>query len=109
MSKRAFMSTAAVLLLIAAPTQASDDGGITFAREVDSCISEINNRADYNDATRVRHTVVEVKNTFSGYVLSISTDVFTDSASVAAREYATWCVAKGDAKPKKFTIDRISG
>lgn len=101
------LGTAAVLSLLAAPALAADD--ITFAKEVDSCIAEINDRADYNDATRVRHTVIEVKNTFSGYVLSIATDVFAASDDIAIREYATYCVAKGDARPKKFSIDRVSG
>ena len=110
MTKRnCLLSTAAALLLLAGPAAASDNGRITFAKEIESCIAEINDRADYNDATRIRHTVVEVKNTFAGYVLSIATDVFTDSDVTAVREYESYCVAKGDAKPKKFSINSVTG
>ena len=102
-------AAATALLSIGGPALASDNGNISFEREVNSCIAEINDHANYNDATRVRHLVVEVKNTFVGYVLTIDTEVFTNSDEIAVREYASYCVAKGDDKPVRFRIDKISG
>ena len=101
-------AAATALLAFGGSALATDYVNFTFKREVNSCIAEINDRANYDDATRVRHTVVEVKNTFAGYVLTIDTDVFTKSTESAVREYASYCVAKDDAKPSKFSINRIS-
>lgn len=109
MTKRKILGITAAWFLLTGSAVASDDGKITFATEVNSCIAEVNDRADYNDATRVRHTVIEVKNTFTGYVLSIDTDVFTKSGEAAVRQYTSYCVAKGDGKPVRFRIERISG
>ncbi|MDX1406029.1 MAG: hypothetical protein R3192_15905 [Woeseiaceae bacterium] len=109
MFKRVLLGSAVLLTLLAGAAKASEDGKPGFAREIDSCIAEINHRADYDNATRVRHTVVEVKNTFAGYVLAISTDVFSKAQENAIREYRSYCVAKGTAKPKKFSIDRVDG
>ncbi len=103
------VAAAITLFTIGGPVAASDNDNIKFAREVNSCIAEINDHANYNDATRVRHIVVAIKNTFIGYVLTIDTDVFTQSDEIAVREYASYCVAKGDDKPVKFRIDEISG
>lgn len=108
-SSQRLITVAAALLLSGTSAIASGEDNITFAREVDSCIAEVNDHADYNDATRVRHTVVEIKNTFAGYVLSIDTAVFSDSDDIAIREYSSYCVAKGDSKPRKFSIDKVSG
>ena len=99
---------ATFLLSIGGPASASDDGNVAFASEVNSCIAEINDHVNYNDATRVRHTVTKVENTFIGYVFTIDTDVFANSDSETIREYASYCVAKGQNKPVKFRIDEIS-
>ena len=103
------VAAAITLLTIGGPVAASDNGDIKFAREVNSCIAEVNDHANYNDATRVRHIVVEIKNTFRGYVLTIDTSVYRKSDDTAIREYASYCVAKGDGKPVKFRINEISG
>ncbi len=109
--RQQLLSTAAVtaLFLIGAPALAADGAKISFQKEVDACIAEINNNVDYENATRIRHTVVKLKNTFAGYVLAIDTDVFTKSDESAVREYASYCVAKGEGKPSRFRIDRKSG
>ncbi len=91
------VAAAISLLTIGGPVAASDNGNIAFESEVNSCIAEINDHANYNDATRVRHIVVAIKNTFIGYVLTIDTDVFTKSDEIAIREYASYCIAKVDA------------
>ena len=102
------VAAAITLLTIAGPAAASDNNKIAFEREVNSCIAEISDHANYNDATRVRHTVVKVKQTSIGYVFRIGTLVFTDSDEIAVREYASYCVARGDDKPVKFRIREIS-
>jgi len=109
MTKRQVMTISAMLLLAGNAAIASDDSAVAFATEMDSCLAEVNDRADYRDATRVRHNVVELRNTFAGYVLSIDTDVFTESDEVAVREYSSQCVAKGDSKPKEFKIRPRTG
>lgn len=100
---------ATMLLMSSTAVVASDYEQVAFADEAKSCIAEVNQSIDYDDATRVLHNVVELKNTFSGYVLSIDTEVFTDSDAIAARKYAAHCIAKADARPKKFTIQKVSG
>ena len=87
---------------------ASDNTAYAFDREVKSCIAEINDRANYEGAKRVRHTVVPLKNTFIGRVLTIETTVFSDSDESALRAYTSYCVAKGAEKPVKFKITEKS-
>ena len=94
---------------IGGPAAASDNANMAFDSEVKSCVAEVGEHANYNDAIRVRHAVVKIKNTLIGYVLTIDTSVFTNSDEIAVRKYASYCVAKGDDKPVKFRIDEISG
>jgi len=100
-NRKQILTTAAAitLLTIGAPAAASDNGKLAYDSEVKSCVAAVGNHANYNDATRVRHTVVKIKNTFIVYVLTIDTDVFANSDEIAIREYASYCIAKGDDKP----------
>ena len=109
-NRQQILTTAAAitLLTIGGPATASDDGKLAYDNEVKTCIVEVGDHANYNDATRVRHNVVKVKNTSIGYVFRISTLVFTDSDEIAVRDYASYCVAEDDDKPVKFRIDEIS-
>ena len=79
-----------------------------YASEVESCVAEVSRHANYDQATRVRHTVVIVKETRMRFVFTIDTSVFTDSTETAAREYTTFCVARGDGTPLKFRIKHSS-
>jgi hypothetical protein len=111
MTKRQDLLTAAAataLLSIGGTALAAYDDNLAIEREVKSCIAEINDYANYTDATRVRHFVVKIKNSFRGHVLTIDTQVFTNSDEISTRKYASYCVAKGDGKPVKFRIDDIS-
>ena len=101
-------ATAITLLAFGGTAAASDNARIRYASEVNSCIAEIGDHANYDDATRVRHTVVVTRRTRIGYVFSIDTSVFIDPDKDAIREYASYCVARGDNKPVRFTIDEIS-
>ena len=109
-NRQQILTTAAAitLLTMGAPAAASDNDKLTYDSEVKSCVAEVGNHANYNDATRVRHNVVNIKNTFSGYVFTIDTDVFANSDEIAIRKYASYCIAKGDDKPVKFRIREIS-
>ena len=103
-------ATAAITLLtIGGPAAASDNGNLAYDSEVKSCVAEVGDHANYNDAIRVRHAVVKIKSTFIGYVFTIDTSVFTDSDEIAVREYASYCVARGNDKPVKFRIAEVSG
>ena len=102
-------ATTIILLIFGGPAAATDNGKPPYDSEVKSCVAEVGEHANYNDATRVRHTIVKIKNTTSGYVFRIGTSVFTDSDEIAVREYASYCVAKGDDKLVKFRIKEISG
>ncbi len=109
-NRQLLLTTAAAitLLTIGGPAAASDNDKLAYD-SVGSCVAEVGNHANYKDASRVRHTVVKVKRTSIAYVFRIGTLVFTDSDEIAAREYASYCVARGDDKPVKFRIDEISG
>ena len=103
------LTTATLLLLFAGSAMASEIEDVAFGQEAQACITEVNQNVDYDAATRVRHNVVELKNTFSGYVLAIDTEIFTTSDNIAARKYASHCVAKAGHKPRKFSIERVNG
>ncbi len=112
MTKQQQILTAAAaitLLAIGGPAAATDNGKLAFDSEVKSCVAEVGNHANYNDAIRVLHTVVKVKRTRIGYVFTIDTSAFTYSDEIAVREYASYCVARGEETPVKFKIDEVSG
>lgn len=108
MSKTKALATlglaAAGLFFFGGQAAASDSVGIPFGRELEACVAEIGDYANYEDATRVRHLVSEVRRRVNGYVLSIDTSVYTDTGDVATREYVTLCLARGDARPARFRI-----
>ena len=110
------LAAATTLLTIGGPAAASDDGKLAYDSEINSCVTEVGKHANYSDATRVRHTVIRIKHrpgigprTGIGYVFTIDTSVFTDSDEIAVRKYASYCVARGEDAPVKFTIDQVSG
>lgn len=112
MTKQQQILTAAAtitLLIFGGPAAASDNVKLAYASEVKTCVTEVGDHVNYKDATRVRHTVIKRKRTRIGYVFTIDTSIFTDSYEIAVREYASYCVARGDDKPLKFRIDEISG
>ncbi len=111
MIKQQQILTAAIaiaLFIIGGPAAASDNGIQRYDSAIKSCTTEINGKANYSGATRVRHTVMLVKKHGGRYVFSIGTDVFTDSDEIPAREYASYCVAGGDDKLVRFRIDEES-
>ena len=83
---------------------AATDVEVQAQREISACIAEIDDRADYSDASRVRHRVEVMKRRAVGYKLSIETAVYAGEGPDTIREYATSCVAFGDAEPVRFRI-----
>ena len=102
-------ATAITLFAFGGSATASNLDKVQYASEVRSCIAEIADHADYVDATYVRHDVTNTRRSRRGYVFTIDTFVYTDSKDDAVREYASFCIARGENKLLKFTIDEISG
>ncbi len=76
----------------------------TYDEEVRSCIAQMAEHANYDDATRVRHTIVLLEETRLRYKFTIGTSVFTDSDDTAARRYDALCVVLGGGAPLKFRV-----
>ena len=98
------MITAIGMLGLAAQTSAATIDEIKYDSEVKSCVAEIRNHVSYADANRVRHYVTLVRPKLLGYVMRIDTSIYTDSAIVPSRAYATYCVVNGNHKPLNFEI-----
>ena len=92
------------LFVFTANATAETDVEAQAQREIRACIAEIDDRADYSDASRVRHRVEVMKRRAVGYKLSIETAVYAGEGADTIREYATSCVAFGGAEPVRFRI-----
>ena len=77
-------------------------------RSVESCVAEIGEHADYSNAGRVRHVVVNTGRRSLAYKLRIETKVFGAEDDEVIREYTTKCIVYGDNKPVRFRIREIS-
>lgn len=71
---------------------------------VDACVAEIADRAQYDDAARVRHEIESKARRTVGHVLKISTLVYGPEEGQPIREYATWCVVGVGEKPVRFEM-----
>lgn len=74
---------------------------------VDMCVAKIADRANYSDATRVRHEIESRQRRSIGHVLRIDTRVYGQAEDEVIREYATKCVVTNSESPYKFTIEEI--
>jgi len=110
MTKRPLILSAAtaITLLAFGGTATASDNGTRQASEIRSCISEIGDHANYEDATRVQHMVIQKRRSRLGYVFTIDTSVYVDIDNEAIRKYASYCVARGENTPVKFSIDEVS-
>ena len=75
--------------------------------DVNLCVSEIGNQADYTGAVRVRHEVESTKRRTVGYSLAIKTTVFAENDGEAVREYKAMCVVAGGETPLRFKIRAV--
>ena len=99
------------IAMTAAPALAATATSIYEQAEIDqeisSCVAEVANHADYNDARQVQHEVVVTKRRTIGHKLTIRTSVYSDSGDEVIREYATRCVVYRDNKPVRFKISEL--
>ena len=72
--------------------------------EVQSCLAEVGNRADYDGATAVRHEVTVSDRRGIGHRLDIRTSVYSENGDTAIRAYATKCLVYRDHAPARFEI-----
>ncbi len=101
-------AAAAITLVTVGGAASAANTKVPYAKEVQSCVAEVGRHANYDEATRIRHTIVIVKETRMRYVFTIGTSVFTDSDVTPAREYTAYCVARGNGTPLKFRIEGSS-
>lgn len=95
---------AVVLAALPPVAMADSDNGLAFADEVDTCVAAVDRHLDLDNVDRVRHFVVNTKQSGIGYVLTIETSVFSGATE---KRYAAYCVAKGNNEPVKFRIDEV--
>ena len=75
--------------------------------EIQMCVAEVGRRADYGNATRVVHKIMEAEQkNIAEQQFTIDTIVFTDSSDVVAREYRSRCVTRGALKLVNFEINQ---
>ncbi len=96
------------LFLSAAATAGTLAAEEAPSRSVESCVAEIGEHADYSNAGRVRHVVVNTGRRSLAYKLRIETKVFGAEDDEVIREYTTKCIVYGDNKPVRFRIREIS-
>ena len=95
------------LFIVASPVFSAELTPGAIADEVNACVAEVREHADYSDAIRVRHDVVAVERRTVGYSLAIDTLVFGKSDDVAIRQYAATCIVNGNYKPMSFKIEQV--
>lgn len=76
--------------------------------EVRSCVAKVADTANYDNATRVRHAVVDVKERTVGYKLTIETSLYNEQGEAPIRAYASSCVVNGNNQPLQFSIDETN-
>lgn len=96
-------------LLAGAVFAASVASGAGFYEEapsgdIDMCVAEIRERADFSDAARVRHDVVATTRRAVGFAIEIETTVYAPTRGDVLREYESVCVATGGRSPSRFRI-----
>ena len=98
------MMSLAATIVLAGTAYAGQGDWSEIRPEINACVAAVSEHADYADATRVRHAVVDIKERTVGYKLTIQTSIFAETGDAAIREYATSCVVNGDHTPMQFSI-----
>lgn len=107
--KTSMLSLAATLagtMVMAGQAAAAQQEWTEIDAEIQSCVATVAENANYADATRVRHAVVDVKERTVGYKLTIETSLYNEKSDAAIREYATSCVVNGNNTPLQFAISQ---
>ena len=104
--------TATATLLVTSPTAFAHDQVVTkeeVGKEVGLCVDRIGNRADYENAHRVVHRVVDIsQKNIAEQQLRIDTLVFAADDTAAIRQYASTCVTHGPLKVVSFRIEETA-
>jgi hypothetical protein len=74
-------------------------------RDIDMCVAEVRQQANFVDAARVRHDIVATKRRAVGYTIEIDTTVYAPGTGDVIREYESVCVATGGKAPSRFQIN----
>lgn len=99
--------SSAALIVLAGQASATQETWNGIDTEINRCVTEVADHANYSDATKVRHAVVGVKERTVGYKLTIETSLYNDASDIAIRAYATSCVVNGSNTPMQFSINEI--
>ena len=90
----------------AAPAVANKYEQAALDQEIRSCIAELGQRADYSDASEVRHEVTVTKRRSFGHRLDIETSVYSEG-DASIRAYTTRCIAYRDHTPFRISVTQI--
>lgn len=105
------LTLALALSLTAAPsiaaTATSRYEQAEIDKEVASCVAELANHANYENAGQVKHEIEISKRRTIGHKLSIRTSVYSDSDDELIRAYSTRCVVYRDNTPVRFRISEL--
>ena len=71
---------------------------------VDTCIAEVDRKADFTSAASVIHNVQSEDRRVSGHKLRIQTLVYGEDGETLIREYAAACAVDDQAEIRRFQI-----
>ena len=108
--KAAVSTSLAIAGLIISSSAFAQTGNLEQPPEssIKQCVAEIGEKANYNNASRVRHIVDFKERRVSGHNFYIDTIVFGVDGSEVIREYATVCAISDEAETKRFKIKEKS-
>lgn len=99
------LNLALAVTSLASTAVAHEPGVQGMDTEIGMCVTEVGKRADYGDARRVVHRVIDVdQKNLAEQRISIDTLVYTAEGETVAREYASRCVTRGALKVVSFKI-----
>lgn len=96
------LSLAAIGLLSITAARASD---LAPQPKIDACVAEVSARADFSDASVVRHDIVSEQHRPRRHRLVIDTKVYDGTQML--RAYEAVCIVASDAEPVKFELNEI--
>lgn len=74
------------------------------SRDIEMCVAEVRQRADFTGASRVRYDIVSTRRRHVGFEIEIETTLYAPTDGAVLREYETVCVATGGERPSRFLI-----
>lgn len=74
------------------------------SRDIEMCVAEVRQRADFTGASRVRYDIVSTRRRHVGFEIEIETTVYAPTDGAVLREYETLCVATGGTTPSRIRM-----